>query len=414
MEDGALDSIYERPSVMTAEQNVTSLTLEALAEEFARPLLPENPFPTCITACNSVVVERFGAWVEWERPKIEADLERLRERDEAPEAWELSALARTVREWRVFAAFHQLHEERWCPALLFRLATKKDLLVLCDPAADSSSSGFGERQKQVLGKRGIADRFSWAAARKMVATMGLLEEVAPNDEAEQAEEVESPPVADVAGDGAPGAAEAAVVEAAAVEAGEASPEEPSASGGEPPGEETPSEREPDGALPPLRVNRVWSALPTYTKKQLEAVYERFGVGLWSQFGDRFYSSMRKAEMLEFVQRVVRHHACLDAAHRLTDRQLDELHDWMRFNLGRKPAPSERYQCDDDLRTAARLFGDFQAGAALSRDGHGLSLESWNRYRKAELRRIAAFCYHRYYESASAEGARPETAEMAAD
>jgi hypothetical protein len=393
---------------MTAEQNATSLTLEAVAEEFARPLLPENPFPTCITACNSAVVEQFGAWVECERPKIEVDLERLRDRDEAPEAWELSALARTVREWRVFAAFHQLHEERWCPALLFRLATKKDLLVLCDPAADSSSSGFGERQKQVLGKRGIADRFTWAAARKMVATMGLLEEAALDEEAEQAEEAGSPPTVDVAGDGAPGAAEAEAVVASIASEGEAPAEE---SAGEDPFEETQPECVPDDVLPPLRLNRVWSVLPTYTKKQLEAVYEQFGVGLWSQFGDRFYSSMRKAEMLEFVQRVVRHHACLDAAHRLTDRQLDALHDWMRFNLGRGPAPSERYQRDDDLRIAARLFGDFQAGAALSRDGHGLSPEAWNRYRKAELRRIAAFCYHRFYEAASAEGARPETEEV---
>jgi len=132
-----------------------------------------------------------------------------------------------------------------------------------------------------------------------------------------------------------------------------------------------------------------------TRRHIEAVYERFGVGLWSQFGDRFYSSMRKPEMLTFVQRVVRHHACLDAAERLTECQLDVLHDWMRLNL------SERYQRDGDLRIAARLFGDFQAAAALSRDGHGLSPEAWNRYRNGELRRIAAFCYHRFYEAETA-------------
>jgi hypothetical protein len=163
---------------------------------------------------------------------------------------------------------------------------------------------------------------------------------------------------------------------------------------------------PSTPLPPLLPDRVWSALPTYTKAQLEAVYERFGVGLWSQFGDRFYSSMRKPEMLTFVQRVVRHHACLDAAERLTECQLDVLHDWMWLNLGRTPAQSERYQRDDDrsnpdLRIAARLFGDFQAAAALSRDGHGLSPEAWNRYRNGELRRIAAFCYHRFYEAETA-------------
>src|SRR5690606_17105061 len=148
--------------------------------------------------------------------------------------------------------------------------------------------------------------------------------------------------------------------AAAVDAGDPSAQETAASEVKLPGEETPAERVPDGALPPLRVNRVWSAIPTYTKKQLEAVYERFGVGLWEQFGDRFYSSMRKPEMLTFVQRVVRHHACLDAAQRLTDCQLDVLHDWTWLHLGRTPAQSERYQRDDDrsdpdLRIAARLF-----------------------------------------------------------
>ena len=244
----------------------------------------------------------------------------------------------------------------------------------------------------------------------MVATMGLLEAEAvmpDRGKVEQEESAESALAVDVAGDGALGAAEAAVVVATDVRVEEASTEELNAAESvpeeEPSREVTPPECGSD-ELPPLRLNRVWSALPTYTKKQLDAVHERFGVGLWSQFGERFYSSMRKAEMLEFVQRVVRHHACLDAAQHLTDCQLDELHDWMRFNL------TERYQRDEDLRIAARLFGDFLAGAALSRDGHGLSPEAWNRYRKAEIRRIAAFCYHRFYEAASSAEVDPGTAE----
>jgi hypothetical protein len=365
-----------------------SLALEAITEELDRPLLPENPFPTHITARNSATTERFGAWTEWQRPKIEADLEQLRDRDEAPEAWELSALAGAVREWRVFAVFHRLHVEQWCPALLFRLATKTDLLVLCDPNSDSSTAGFGERQKQVLAKRGIADRFSWAAARRLVAAMGLLEAEVPDTEGGGSIEVGgASPTVVASGDGSGDADERASDEEVSDEECPAVEVDPTEDNSE---QDSIPKRAPGNALPQLRMDRVWSVLPTYTKKQLEGVYQKFGVGLWSQFGDRFYSSMRKPEMLTFVQRVVRHHACLDAAERLSDRQLDALHDWVRFNL------VEQYHRDEDLRIAARLFADFQAAAALSRDGHGLSPEAWNQYRKADLRRIAAFCYHRFY------------------
>ncbi len=384
-------------------------SLESIADDFVHPILPENPFPTCITACNSAVVEPFGAWAEWDRAKIEADLERFRDREKRPEEWEMNALAGAVREWRIFAAFHRLHEERWCPALLFRLATKTDLLILCDPDLDSSASGFGERQKQVLAKRGIGDRFSWAAARRMVAAMGLLDETVPDEaNVERAEEAGVPPTVDVAGDDSSGDPEASIivpVEKAPVEARpteeEAYSEDDDTEGAS--SEEAVPEQRKDETLPQLRLNRVWSVLPTYTKKQLEGVYQKFGVGLWSQFGDRFYSSMRKPEMLTFVQRIVRHHACLDAAERLTGRQLDALHDWMQFNL------TEPCQRDEDLRIAARLFGDFQAAAALSRDGHGLSPEAWNRYRKADLRRIAAFCYHRFHEAETVAAHRSEAA-----
>ena len=141
-------------------------------------------------------------------------------------------------------------------------------------------------------------------------------------------------------------------------------------------------------LPDVRLDAVWTLLPGLTKAKLAAVVDRFGVGLWAQFGDRFYSSMRKAEMLDHTRRVVRHHACLDAAQRLTERQVDDLHDWMRGRL------TEPHQKDPDLHIADRLFKDFQAGAALSAAGSGLSPDAWNTFRDADLRRIAAFCYHR--------------------
>ena len=102
-------------------------------------------------------------------------------------------------------------------------------------------------------------------------------------------------------------------------------------------------------LPDVRLDSVWTLLPGLTKAKLAAVVDRFGVGLWAQFGDRFYSSMRKAEMLDYTRRVVRHHACLDAAQRLTERQVDDLHDWMRGRL------TESYQKDPDLHVAARLL-----------------------------------------------------------
>ena len=146
-------------------------------------------------------------------------------------------------------------------------------------------------------------------------------------------------------------------------------------------------------LPDVRLDSVWTLLPGLTKAKLAAVVERFGIGLWAQFGDRFTSSMRKAEMLDHTRRVVRHHACLDAAQRLTERQVDDLYDWMRGWASH----AERHQSDDDLHIAARLFDDFQAGAALSAAGSGLSPDAWNRYRDADLRRIAAFCYHHFYE-----------------
>ena len=330
-------------------------------------VLPKHPFPEAVTSRNQEMHSRLGEWTEGLETKIRRDLDRLACADK-PKDWEEAALRHALYEWRVYETFRRLHEEGWCPGLLFQLKTKTGLLTLCDSAADSSPGGFDERKRKVLAKRGIDHRLKWRRARRMVKRMGLLEETSEEEATEKAD-LASPASAASA---APSPAESHEEVAGA-------------------------EAEPSPALhdllPPLLLDRVWSALPTYTKTQLEAVCERFGVGLWSQFGDRFYTSMRKPEMRSYTERVVRHHACLDAAYRLADRQLDALHDWMQANL------TELYQRDDDLRIAARLFGDFQAMAALSADGHGLSPVAWDRYRDGELRRIAAFCYHRFREVA---------------
>ena len=335
-------------------------------------LLIENPFPEAVTGQNIAFTACVTDWAEDARQSVLRDAERLRSKpgEEEPEAWELAALQRAVHEWRIFETFRRLHEERWCPGLLFRLHTKTDLLTLCDSAADSSPGGFDERKKKVLAKRGIDHPLNWRKARRMVKRMGLLEETSEEEAAEEAD-LTSPA-------SAPSEALSSAESHEEVAGAEAEP--------------SPALHDP---LPPLRLDRVWSSLPTYTKKQLEAVCARFGVGLWSQFGDRFYASMRKPEMLVYTRRVVRHHACLDAAYRLTDRQLDALHDWMQANL------TERHQPGDDLSIAVRLFGDFQAMAALNADGHGLSPVVWDRYHDGELRRIAAFCYHHFYEASAA-------------
>ena len=140
-------------------------------------------------------------------------------------------------------------------------------------------------------------------------------------------------------------------------------------------------------LPALRLDAVWERLPSFTKAQLEAVYKRMECGLWTQFGDRFYSSFKKNEMLTYVRRLVRFHANLEAVQHLSDAQVDALCDWMHGRLG------ERFQRDDDLRIAARIYGDL-----FSVEKHGrLSADAWTRYRDAEIRRIGAFCYHLFLE-----------------
>ena len=152
----------------------------------------------------------------------------------------------------------------------------------------------------------------------------------------------------------------------------------------------------------MRLAPVWVMLGGMTKAGLEAVVQEYGVGLWAQFGERFYSSLVKADMLQHARRVVRHHACLDAAERLGESEVEMLYDWMRTSLASDVAKTQR---DPDVRIAARLYRDFLGGAALSASGKGLSPGAWNRYRAAELRRIGAFCYHAFYDDQeSAQGA----------
>ena len=366
------------PSDSERSPNATHVLLADVALAFSTPVLPDDPFPDRITGRKATTAERLATWAGETRAAAESLAERLRQRpdDASMSVRESARLRRLAREWRVFEAFRQLHESARCPNVLFRLRTKADLLTLCDREADSSAAGYGERQRRVLSKRGISHRHTWAEARRVVAEVGLLEDD-PSGETTTA----------TSGAGL------ATAEDAVTLAVSSAPEKGATDQRDAPPEVATGEVR-DCDLPEVRLSAVWTLLPGLTKAKLAAVVERFGVGLWAQFGDRFYSSMRKAEMLEHARRVVRHHACLDAAQRLTARQVDGLHDWMR---GRLSADGETGLKDPDLRIAARLFEDFQASAALSAAGSGLSPDAWNTFRDADLRRIAAFCYHRFYE-----------------
>ena len=350
--------------------------LADVALTFQTPVLPDDPFPTRVTGRNAATAERLAAWAVETREAAEALADRLREKpdDARIPSRAIKRLRGLARQWRVFEAFRQLHEAHRCPGRFHRLRTKADFIALCDRQVDSTSAGYGERQRRVLSKRGISHRHIWAEARRLVAEIGLLDDDPSADTA-----------APASGDGLATPEEAVALSVAPV-SGDDEPEVTPEASFESAAAETPS-----CDLPDVRLDSVWTLLPGLTKAKLAAVVDRFGVGLWAQFGDRFYSSMRKAEMLDHTRRVVRHHAYLDAAQRLNERQVEDLYDWMRGAI------AERHQRDADLHIAARLFGDFQASAALSAAGSGLSPDAWNRYRDAELRRIAAFCYHHFYE-----------------
>ena len=370
------------PSDPERSPNATHGLLADVALAFSTPVLPDDPFPDRITGGKATTAERLTTWADDTRVAAESLAERLRQRpgDASASVRERARLRRLVREWRVFEAFRQLHESARCPNVLFRLRTRADLLTLCDREADSSAAGYGERQRRVLSKRGISHRHTWAEARRVVAEVGLLDDSLPRLNGDPSGETTTA----TSGDGLANAEDTITLTVSAAPENGATDRR-----GARPGVPTGEMRDCD--LPEVRLDAVWTLLPGLTKAKLAAVVERFGVGLWAQFGDRFYSSMRKAEMLEHARRVVRHHACLDAAQRLTERQVDDLHDWMRGRL------TEPYQRDPDLHIAARLFKDFQASAALSAAGSGLSPDAWNAFRDADLRRTAAFCYHRFSE-----------------
>ena len=373
------------PSDPERSPNATHGLLADVALAFSTPVLPDDPFPDRITGQKATTAERLATWADDTRAAAESLAERLRQRpdDASVSVRESARLRRLAREWRVFEAFRQLHESARCPNVLFRLRTRADLLTLCDREADSSAAGYGERQRRVLSKRGISHRHTWAEARRAVGEVGLLDDSLPRLSGDPSGETTTA----TSGDGL-ATAEDAVALSVSTTPGKGATDRRHA----PP--EVPTGEARDCDLPRIRLDAVWTLLPGLTKAKLAAVVERFGIGLWAQFGDRFYSSMRKAEMLEHARRVVRHHACLDAAQRLTERQVDDLHDWMRGQLS---ANGETCLKDPDLRIAARLFEDFQASAALSAAGSGLSPDAWNTFRDADLRRIAAFCYHRFYE-----------------
>ena len=373
--EDASPHVSRPPPEQRAEAKRRLLADVALA--FQTPVLPDDPFPERVTGRNVQTAERLAAWADETREAAESLVERLREKPDDAHVPDRTStrLRRLAREWRVLKAFRQLHEAHRCPGIFHRLRTKADFLALCDRQADSTSAGYGERQRRVLSKRGISHRHIWAEARRLAAEIGLLDDNPSAGTATPA-----------SGDGL-ATPEAAVALSVTPASEDGAPEATF---------KAPCAETANCDLPDVRLDPVWTLLPGLTKAKLGAVVERFGIGLWAQFGDRFYSSMRKAEMLDHTRRVVRHHAYLDAAQRLTERQVDDLHDWMRGSI------AERHQRDADLHIAARLFGDFQASAALSAAGSGLSPDAWNPYRDAELRRIAAFCYHRFYEDRCAQ------------
>ncbi len=362
------------PSVSNPSADVAPADA-SLADSVPEPfVLPPRVFAGSITAGRSDLTERLGAWAEAAREALRATSREMASRDEPVEDWERAAFDAAAHECRILSAFHALHEQARCPGLLFRLQTRRDFRTLCDRGADSGPAGYGEHQRRVLTKRGIACRRSWAAARALVAEIGLV-------------------------DGTIGVGGTVVVDAAETTASDhrGTKARVLCDGA---AEDDREAMDEAGGLPVLHLASVYGMLGGMTKAGLEAVVTEYGVGLWAQFGERFYPSLVKADMLQHARRVVRHHACLDAAQRLDEAEVETLYEWMRGALSAGTgggADTGRAQRDPDVRIAARLFRDFLACAALSANGRGLSPEAWNRYRGAELRRIGAFCYHAFYD-----------------
>ena len=248
--------------------------LADVALAFQAPVLPDDPFPERVTGRSAQTAERLAAWTDETREAAESLAERLRETpdDARIPGRAIKRLRGLARQWRIFEAFRQLHEAHRCPGRIHRLRTKADFIALCDRQVDSSAAGYGERQRRVLSKRGISHRHIWAEARRLVVEIGLL------DDDPSAEEV-----APVSGDGL-AAPDAAVVLSVASVAGDDAPVvTPEAPLGDAAAETAGCD------LPDIRLDAVWTLLPGLTKAKLATVVDRFGVGLWAQFGDRLTS-----------------------------------------------------------------------------------------------------------------------------
>ena len=179
------------------------LSTDSVPEPF---VLPPGVFAGAITAGRSDLdgaPRRVGA----RRARgARAASREMASRDEPVEDWERAAFAAAAHECRLFEAFHALHEQARCPGLLFRLQTRRDFRTLCDRGADSSPAGYGDRQRRVLAKRGIACRRSWTAARALVAEIGLVgsSDPATDDAVSVGESDISCPDGDVPGGDVPG------------------------------------------------------------------------------------------------------------------------------------------------------------------------------------------------------------------
>ena len=175
-----IHTVPEADAAPSATQSTTEAKLGLLREvalALEPPVLPDDPFPECVTARNMQTAESLAAWAGETRATTESLAERLREEpdEKAVPVRAHTRLRRLAREWRVFETFRLLHEAKQCPGVFFRLRTKADFLTLCDREADSSAAGYGEDQRRVLSKRGISHRHIWAEARRQVAKIGLLD-----------------------------------------------------------------------------------------------------------------------------------------------------------------------------------------------------------------------------------------------
>ena len=85
----------------------TTLELESAARNLHLPILEENPFPDSVTDRSEVALARFSGWADELRAGLESDVARLKNTDGEPEAYELAALERSLRQWRALEAIRE-------------------------------------------------------------------------------------------------------------------------------------------------------------------------------------------------------------------------------------------------------------------------------------------------------------------